>query len=346
MAKAAGCAAKLNPATLDAVLRRLPKQSDPNVLVGFDTNDDAGIYKISPELALVQTVDFFTPIADDPFTFGQIAAANSLSDVYAMGGRPVTALSVLAFPEREDSAMLEEIIRGGLTKMQEAGCSVIGGHSIRDEEIKFGYAVTGVVHPAKFWRNVGARAGDALIFTKPLGTGVIITALKRGTASEAGVSAAVASMTTLNGVAAEALLASGVAEAIHAVTDVTGFGFLGHAREMALGSPATGISPASFEIDHSQIEYLPGAIEAARAGNESGGLVNNRNFIGECVEFDAAVKEEFRRLLFDPQTSGGLLIAAAPEAADKIISALRARGVSGRAVGRVLEKRSPLIRIS
>lgn len=345
-AKAAGCAAKLNPATLDAVLRRLPKQTDASVLVGFDTNDDAGIYQVSPDLALVQTIDFFTPIADDPFTFGQIAAANALSDVYAMGGRPVTALSVLAFPERGDTQVLEEIVRGGLTKMQEAGCSVVGGHSIRDEEIKFGYAVTGLVHPAKFWRNVGARAGDALIFTKALGTGVIITALKRGAAGEDAVDAAIASMTKLNRNAAEALIESGAGDAIHAVTDVTGFSLLGHAREMALGHPAAGISPVSLEIDHGEIEYLPGAIEAARAGNESGGLVNNRAFIGDCVEFDAAVPEEFRRLLFDPQTSGGLLVAIAPEAAQRAIESLRARSVAGREIGRVLEKRSPLIRIS
>lgn len=346
MAKAAGCAAKLNPATLDAVLRRLPKQTDPNVLVGFDTNDDAGIYQVSPDIALVQTVDFFTPIADDPFTFGQIAAANSLSDVYAMGGRPVTALSILAFPERGDTEILEAIVSGGLSKMREAGCSVVGGHSIRDEEIKFGYAVTGLVHPAKFWKNVGARPGDALIFTKPLGTGVIITALKRGAAPEGAVSAALDSMTRLNRDASEALIESIQPDAIHAVTDVTGFGLLGHAREMALGHPAAGISPVSFDIDHAAIEYLPGAIEAARACNESGGLVNNRAFIGDCVEFDAAVPEEFRRLLFDPQTSGGLLIALPPEASERASASLRQRGIAACQIGRVVEKRSPLIRIS
>lgn len=346
MAKAAGCAAKLNPATLDAVLRKLPKQSDPNVLVGFDTNDDAGIYQLTPDLALVQTVDFFTPIADDPFTFGQIAAANSLSDIYAMGGRPVTALSVLAFPERGDVTVLEEMIRGGLTKMQEAGCSVVGGHSIRDEEIKFGYAVTGVVHPKRFWRNVGARAGDALLFTKPLGTGVIITALKKGSASESSVAAATASMTKLNRDAAAAIAECGAGDAIHAVTDVTGFSLLGHAREMALGHPAGGISPVSLEIDHTKIDYLPGAEEAAREGNESGGLVNNRNFIGECVQFEDNVAEEYRRLLFDPQTSGGLLVAIAPAAVNAALESLRAREISARQIGRVVEKRSPLIRIS
>src|SRR6195256_2490548 len=176
MAKAAGCAAKLNPATLDAILRKLPRQTNPNVLVGFDTNDDAGIYKISDDMALVQTVDFFTPIVDDPFLFGQIAAANALSDVYAMGGRPISSLSIVGFPEKGDPAILEQIIRGGLAKMNEARCSVIGGHSIRNEDMLFGYAVTGLINPQRVWRNVGAREGDALLFTKPLGTGVLTTA--------------------------------------------------------------------------------------------------------------------------------------------------------------------------
>src|SRR5579864_4292526 len=205
MAKAAGCAAKLNPATLDAVLRKLPRQTDPNVLVGFDTNDDAGIYRISENQALVQTVDFFTPIVDDPYLFGQIAAANALSDVYAMGGRPISSLSIVGFPEKGDPAILEQIIAGGLAKMTEAHCSVIGGHSIRNEDMLFGYAVTGTIHPQRIWRNVGARAGDVLLFTKPLGTGVITTALKKDRAKPESLAAAVAAMTTLNRDAAAAL---------------------------------------------------------------------------------------------------------------------------------------------
>src|SRR6202048_4009629 len=184
MAKAAGCAAKLNPATLDAVLRKLPRQTDPNVLVGFDTNDDAGIYRIAEDTARVQTADFFTPIVDDPQLFGQIAAANALSDVYAMGGRPISSLSIVGFPENGNPEILEQIIRGGLSKMDEAKTSVIGGHSIRNEDVLFGYAVTGVIHPHRVWRNVGARAGDTLIFTKPLGTGVITTALKKDRAAQ------------------------------------------------------------------------------------------------------------------------------------------------------------------
>src|SRR6266849_7639134 len=202
MAKAAGCAAKLNPATLDAVLRKLPRQTDPNVLVGFDTNDDAGIYQIAEDMALVQTVDFFTPIVDDPFLFGQIAAANALSDVYAMGGRPISSLSIVGFPEKGDPAILEQIIGGGLAKMKEAQCSVIGGHSIRNEDMLFGYAVTGTIHPQKIWRNVGARANDVILLTKPVGTGLISTALKRERAGKASVEAAIASMSQLNRAAA------------------------------------------------------------------------------------------------------------------------------------------------
>ncbi|MGA2419410.1 MAG: selenide, water dikinase SelD, partial [Candidatus Acidiferrum sp.] len=244
MAKAAGCAAKLNPATLDSVLRRLPRQSDPAVLVGFDTNDDAGVYRIDERLGLVQTVDFFTPIVDEPHRFGEIAAANALSDVYAMGGRPISSLSLVGFPEKGDPAILEAIIRGGLAKMTEAHCSVIGGHSIRSEDMLFGYAVTGVIDPQRIWRNVGARAGDALLFTKPLGTGVITTALKKDAATPESLHAAIATMSTLNREAANALREvedlADQPQPIHAVTDVTGFSLLGHAREMALGTPAHG----------------------------------------------------------------------------------------------------------
>ena len=347
MAKAAGCAAKLNPATLDAVLRKLPRQTDPNVLVGFDTNDDAGIYLLGEGLALVQTVDFFTPIVDDPHLFGQIAAANALSDIYAMGGRPVSALSIVGFPEKGDPAILEEIIRGGLSKMNEAKCSVIGGHSIRNEDMLFGYAVTGVINPHRVWRNVGAHAGDGLLFTKPLGTGVITTALKKDRATPESLAAAVAAMTTLNRAATLALqeLDENTARAkrIHAVTDVTGFSLLGHAREMALGDPADGIEQVSFEIDHKAFAYFPGAVEAAREGHLSGGLKNNRAFIGDCVAFDASVPSEYQDLLFDPQTSGGLLISISPESAEAALSALQHHGVSARRVGKVVAKKHPLL---
>jgi selenide,water dikinase len=342
MAKAAGCAAKMAPGLLDGLLRRLPPQSDSNVLVGFQTNDDAGIYKVSENLALVQTVDFFTPVADDPFLFGQIAATNALSDVYAMGGRPISALSLVGFPEKGDVGILEEILRGGWQKMAEAQCSVIGGHSIRNEDILFGYAVTGVIDPKKVWRNVGAQTGDVLLFTKALGTGVISTALKRERASRESVDAANASMTQLNRAGAEALREAEAklgGDCIHAVTDVTGFSLLGHAREMALGDPSNGISPVSFEIDHTAFRILPGALDAAREGMIPGGLVNNRNFVGDCVP------EEYRAILFDPQTAGGLLIAIKESASDAAQQILKDHGILSNRVGHVVSKKSPLISV-
>jgi len=317
------------------------------VLVGFDTNDDAGVYLLGEGLALVQTVDFFTPIVDDPHTFGQIAAANALSDVYAMGGKPVSALSIVGFPDKGEPAILEQIIRGGLSKMSEAKCSVIGGHSIRNDDIQFGYAVTGVINPHRVWRNVDARAGDVLLLTKAIGTGILSTALKKEHVGPVALQAAVASMTELNRAASEALQEleekAGPTRPVHAVTDVTGFGLLGHAREMALGDPARGIEAVSLEIDHSAIPYLPGAVQAAREGFLPGGLKNNRDFIGDCVGFAEGVPQEYRDLLFDPQTSGGLLISVSPESADAAVSALDRHGVSARRVGRVVAKKNPLL---
>lgn len=328
-------------------MRGLPRSTDPNVLVGYETNDDAGVYKLSPEMALVQTVDFFTPIVDDPHTFGQIAAANSLSDVYAMGGKPISALSIVGFPEKGEAAILEQILRGGLSKMAEAKCSVVGGHSIRNEDIQFGYAVTGLIHPQRFWRNVGARTGDVLVLTKGLGTGVLSTALKKDAVAPADLEAAVASMSELNRAASEALREfqekGGRANPVHAVTDVTGFGLLGHAREMALGDPARQIPSVSLEIDHSAIRYLPGAAQAAREGFLPGGLKNNRDFLGDCVGFAEAVPQEFRDLLFDPQTSGGLLVAVAPEFGNDALAALDRHGVASRRVGVAVPKGKPLL---
>jgi selenide,water dikinase len=294
-------------------------------------------------------VDFFTPIVDDPFLFGQIAAANALSDVYAMGGRPVSSLSIVGFPEKGDSEILEQVVRGGLAKMNEAGCSVIGGHSIRNEDMLFGYAVTGLIDPRRVWRNVGAREGDVLLFTKPLGTGVITTALKKDRATEPSLAAAVAAMTTLNRSAAAALIeidATGDERRVHAVTDVTGFSLLGHAREMALGDANSGIAPVSFVIDHAAFDYFPGAVEAARDGHLSGGLKNNRAFVSDCASFAQSVAPEYQDLLFDPQTSGGLLVAVAPDAAPMALAALQRHGVCARQVGWVLSKRAPLLAIS
>ena len=330
-------------------MRQLPRQTDPKVLVGFETSDDAGVYLLDENSALVQTVDFFTPIVDDPRTFGEIAAANSLSDVYAMGGRPISALSIVGFPEKADPEILAQILQGGLAKMMEAKCSVIGGHSVRNEDVLFGYSVTGLIHPKRIWKNVGARAGDVVLFTKPLGTGVISTALKNGKASADAVSAAIHSMSTLNRAAADALheieAHPNYEEAIHAVTDVTGFGLLGHAREMALGNPQKGMETVSFEFDHTQFAYLPGALQAAKEGHLPGGLKNNREFVAECAEFSANVSQEYRDLLFDPQTSGGLLIAIAAEAAADALRALQRHDVSGSTVGRVVQKKSPLAHV-
>jgi selenide,water dikinase len=330
-------------------LRQLPRQTDSNVLVGFETSDDAGVYLLDENSALVQTVDFFTPIVDEARTFGEIAATNSLSDIYAMGGRPISALSIVGFPEKGDPQILTEILQGGLAKMIEAKCAVIGGHSIRNEDVLFGYAVSGLIHPKKVWKNVGARTGDALLFTKPLGTGVISTALKKEQASADSIAAAIRSMTTLNRAAAEALHEIETQpqweNSIHAVTDVTGFGLLGHAREMALGNPEKGIPPTSFEIAHSAFAYLPGAIEAAKDGHIPGGLKNNRDFIGDCVKFSAGVSQEYRDLLFDPQTAGGLLISVAAEATADALGALQRHGVAASRVGVVLAKKLPLLHV-
>ena len=318
------------------MLSKLPKQSDPNVLVGFDTADDAGVYRLGPDLALVQTVDFFTPIVDDPYTFGQIAAANALSDVYAMGGRPISALSIVGFPNTgREVSILEEILAGGLAKMQEAGCAVIGGHSIGDEEIKFGYAVTGIINPKRVLTNGGARPGDRLILTKRLGTGIIATALKAGQASEDAVRAATESMLTLNRAASEAALDSEV----HAATDITGFGLLGHAREMAAASHV------SLVLDHQRIEFLPGAREGSRQGHLPGGLKRNIEFVSECVEFANPVPEDVRNLLYDPQTSGGLLLAVEPADRGKLLDSLRRRLVPAGEIGEAAEKTRPLIRV-
>lgn len=302
----------------------MPRIANPNVLVGFDTADDAGVYRLTPDLALVQTVDFFTPIVDDPFTFGAIAAANSLSDVYAMGGTPLSSLSIVAFPADGDTEVLEAILLGGFEKMREASCAILGGHSVADSEIKFGYAVTGTIHPARVKPNSGARPGDVLVFTKAIGTGVIGTALKRGIAPQSSVDAAIASMLTLNRAACEAMLGFDV----HGCTDITGFGFLGHAREMALASGVT------LEIETADIPLLPGALDAVHAGAVPNGLKNNREFVSCAVEAPMDIDAALLDLLYDPQTSGGLLISLSEADAaglERLFSA-------ARRVGRVLPR--------
>jgi selenide,water dikinase len=318
------------------VLGKLARQHDPNVLVGFDHADDAGVYLIGPDQALVQTVDFFTPVVDDPYTFGQIAATNSLSDVYAMGGKPLTSLALVCFPEKADLAILERILAGGLSKMIEAGCTVIGGHSIRDEETKFGYSVTGMVHPKKILANGGAKPGDSLLFTKGIGTGVISTAIKKGKAEAAWIEAAVRSMTTLNKRAAEVISEGDFR--VNAMTDVTGFGLIGHAREMVVASEV------SIRISAGKVPLLEGALECVRAGHIPGGLKNNRDFAECMVEYDDGVPEDVRALLFDPQTAGGLLIAT-PDG-QRLMKALADAGVAAVEIGEVTANTKPRIHVA
>ena len=338
------------------MLGKLARQHDPNVLVGFDHADDAGVYQLTPEQALVQTVDFFTPIVDDPYTFGQIAATNSLSDVYAMGGRPLTALALVCFPDKADLEILERILAGGLSKMIEAGCTVIGGHSIRDEETKFGYSVTGVIHPKKIYQNAGAQPGDKLILTKALGTGVISTAIKKGKAEQPWIDAATASMTTLNKKAADVIKARVGADAfvrpavqseattpeagfhVHSMTDITGFGLIGHLREILLASNV------SAAISVGKVPALEGAIDCIHAGHIPGGLKNNRDFAECLVEYDQQVPEDLRLLLYDPQTAGGLLVCS--PAGDALTQALNQSGVPATQIGEVLPLTKPRIRVT
>jgi selenide, water dikinase len=321
------------------VLGKLARQHDPNVLVGFDHADDAGVYQIGPDTALVQTADFFTPIVDDPYTFGQIASTNALSDVYAMGGRPLTALALVCFPEKGDLAILERILAGGLSKMMEAGCTIVGGHSIRDDETKFGYSVTGLIDPKRVLTNSGAKPGDRLLFTKALGTGVISTAIKKEAARQSWIDAAVASMTTLNKTAAEVITAQG-GTAVDALTDVTGFGLIGHAREMALASDV------SLRLYASRIPLLEGALDCVRAGHIPGGLKANREFAECVVGYEKEIPEDIKTLLFDPQTAGGLLVSVTNgKSADFIRSFVKA-GVAAVEIGEVLARTKPLISVS
>jgi selenide, water dikinase len=308
------------------VLDSLDSPSDPNLLVGFDQSDDAGVYRLDDDRALVQTVDFFTPMVDDAFTFGQIAAANALSDVYAMGGTPMTALSIVCFPQDADLELLGQIMRGGMSKLAEASCTVVGGHSVRDAEIKFGYAVTGMIDPRRVLINGAARPGDSLLLTKPLGTGVITTALKQGKAKSGWVEAATQSMITLNRKAAAVITQH---DGVHAMTDVTGFGLMGHGREMAMASGVT------LEITTAQVPRLEGAIEAIALGAVPAGLLAHREF-AQCVVRENGNLDEYERLLmYDPQTSGGLLVSVSTETAQTLLQALSGAGLPARIIGAV-----------
>jgi selenide,water dikinase len=312
------------------VLGDLPLSSDPRVLVDYRTSDDAGVYRLDERRALVQTVDFFTPVVDDPLAYGRIAGANALSDVYAMGARPLTALAIAGFPKDADRAVLAEIFRGGLQALAEAGVALMGGHTVQDQEIKFGYAVTGEVDPAKIWTNAGAKAGDRLILTKPIGTGVIATAIKFGRTDDRIAAGAIASMVQLNRAAADAL-AGLPAGSVHGCTDITGFGLIGHASEMGVASGCV------LEIDVAEVPILDGALELVDRNTPGGGRTNQAHFAGNVGAAPPALDPRRVQLLYDPQTSGGLLAAVAPEALDAALAALARAGVAAQLVGTARE---------
>jgi selenide, water dikinase len=327
LSSCAGCAAKLGAAELRSVMERVSPATDDRVLVGYGSSDDAGVYLVREDLALVSTVDFFPPIVDDPFDFGRIAATNALSDVYAMGGRPLTALNIVAFPEELDLEILARILEGGASVARRAGVAVIGGHTIKDAEPKYGMAVTGVVDPQRIVTNAGARAGDALVLTKPLGTGILTTALRRGAIRANELDEAVRAMTTLNDVASSAMLAA----AAHAATDITGFGLLGHAVNMAR---ASGVRPV---IDAKSVPFMARVLELIAADVVPGGTRHNAETHAAFTDFAASVPAAVRIGLSDAQTSGGLLIAVAPDSVDQLLRDLHERGALAAIVGDVRE---------
>jgi selenium donor protein len=318
------------------VLGKLPKFHDDNLLVGIETSDDAAIYKVTEDIALIQTVDFFTPIVDDPYTFGQIAAANSLSDVYAMGGEPKVALNIVGFPNCLDPAVLGEILAGGADKVKEAGAVLVGGHSVQDDEPKYGLCVSGFVHPKKIFKNYGCRPEDILILTKQIGTGIVNTAIKAEMASEAAVKEAVTVMASLNKKAKEVVEKYDVS----ACTDITGFGLLGHCVEMASASEVT------FELHVEDIAYLEEAISYAQMGLIPAGAYKNRGYSIDQVDC-GTVAEHYVDLLYDPQTSGGLLVSVSPEQAEEMIKDFAEKGMDTKIsiIGKVLEKGEKLIHL-
>ena len=311
--------------------------SDPNLIAGMERAEDAGVYKLNNDLAIIQTVDFFTPIVDDPYDFGQVAVANALSDVYAKGGKPLTAMNIVCFPIKQmDISVLNVILKGGIDKMREAGVLLVGGHSVDDPELKYGLSVTGVIHPKKVVMNNGAKPGDKLILTKPLGTGIISTAIKRGAASKAAIARIVKSMATLNRTASEAMVEVGV----NACKDVTGFGLLGHAAEMVEGTSA------GFVIDSSAVPLFPETKEYYDRGMVAGGLGRNREYRQDMVDMAENVPQYLRDILFDPQTSGGLLIAVPGDKASRLLKKLHAAGIKEAAViGEVVSQHRGRIKV-
>ncbi len=319
---------------LQRALAEVGGYRDENVLVGFETADDGGVYRLDAELALVQTVDFFTPIVDDPFVYGQIAAANALSDVYAMGGRPRTALSLVGFPEGDlDEKILADILRGGASKMEEAEVAILGGHSVKDPELKFGYAVTGLVHPERVLTNRGAQPGDVLLLSKPLGTGIVSTAVKFGRCPEKVAADATRWMLQLNRPLAEAA----ARRKVHAATDITGYGLAGHAFEMAR---ASGVC---LEFHYSRVPVLEGVAELAGQGNLPGGIESNRKFVGAAADWGDC-PSRLREALLDPQTSGGLLLSMAPEEAKRFDADLDPETAAVVEVGRVTKREEAYLR--
>jgi len=316
-------------------LSELPKQPvDPNLIVGFETADDAGVYRLRDDLALVQTLDFFTPIVDDPYDYGRIAALNSINDVWAMAGTPITAMAITCFPKKGvDPAILREIMRGGLETLNKYGVTLIGGHSVDNQQIMFGYSVTGVIDPDKVATNAGARAGDVLILTKPIGTGVISTGIKNGRAEDAVVTASVKTMLTPGKNAAEAMRQFDVKGA----TDVTGFALLGHAWELARASKVT------IEIEAKAVPLLEGALELAASGMLTSGDKTNREYVGADVEIDESVDKNLVKLLFDPQTAGGMLISVPQAWADQLLQRLRGNYPRAAIIGRVVKRGSSSI---
>ncbi|MHB8123285.1 MAG: selenide, water dikinase SelD [Desulfuromonadaceae bacterium] len=327
--KGAGCAAKLAPGILDKALCGLDLPVDPDLLVGLERADDAGVYRVSDDLALVQTVDFFPPMVDDPYSFGQIAAANALSDVYAMGGTPKTAMNIVAFPAKTmDISILRTIIEGGLDKLREAGVALVGGHTVEDSELKYGLSVTGYIHPERILTKKNLQSGDRLILTKPLGTGIVATAIKAGIADKDVTDRVTLAMTTLNQVAAMTMDGFQV----HACTDITGFGFLGHLAEMVVDSGQ------GVRIYAQNVPVYTEALEWAAMGLIPAGAYNNRKFREVFVDFGADVSQSVQDLLFDPQTSGGLLIAVAADEAEQLVAALKAKGIDcASIVGEVVD---------
>jgi selenide,water dikinase len=321
--KGGGCTAKLGPGMLSSVLEKLPKGTDPYLLVGFDSSDDAAVYQLTDDLAVVQTLDFFPPMVDDPYTFGQIAAANALSDIYAMGGEVKTALNIVCFPEKMDLNILGSIMLGGNEKVREAGGILTGGHSIADSDVKYGLSVMGIIHPDKIYKNNTCQEGDRLLLTKPLGVGIVCTAQRVGESSKEAMELAIRSMTTLNKYAAEII----GKYRVHACTDVTGFSFLGHLQEM-LGSDF------GAEIDSLQIPYIPEAVHYANEFFLTAAAQRNRNHLENRVDFKN-VPFAMQEILFDPQTSGGLIVSLPPEDAELALNEIKSLGLPCGMVGKV-----------